>query len=125
MLLFVEINLLVFFSALIFSKNVLLFKMFMEYLKEYRTNMASSYYEIFIFFFVMNLTYIQGFFINIIYFFKNLGICHDADITDIEGLPEAIPRGIFKHITLIEEAAASFVTFNMETTDLGKLYFCN
>lgn len=77
------------------------------------------------FFFVMNLTYIQGFFINIIYFFKNLGICHDADITDTESLPEAIPRGIFKHITLIEEAAASFVTFNMETTDLGKLYFCN
>lgn len=73
----------------------------------------------------MNLTYIQGFFINIIYFFKNLGICHDADITYIESLPEAIPRGIFKHITLIEEAAASFVTFNMETTDLGKLYFCN
>lgn len=45
------------------------------------------------------------------------GIGHDAD-TDIESLPEAIPRGIFKPITLIEGAAASFVTFDLETTDL-------
>lgn len=48
------------------------------------------------------------------------GIGHDAD-TDIESLPEAIPRGIFKPITLIEGAAASFVTFDLETTDLSKI----
>lgn len=44
-------------------------------------------------------------------------IGHDAD-TDIESLPEAIPLGIFKPITLIEGAAASFVTFDLETSDL-------
>lgn len=37
--------------------------------------------------------------------------------TKTESLPEAIPRGIFKPITLIEGAAASFVTFDLETTD--------
>lgn len=41
-----------------------------------------------------------------LYTFYYIGICHDADITDIESLSEAIPRGIFKHITLIEETAA-------------------
>lgn len=45
--------------------------------------------------------------------------------TDIESLPEAIPRGIFKPITLIEGAAASFVTYDLETTDLSKIEFCN
>lgn len=57
--------------------------------------------------------------------FKNLGICHDPDITDFESLPEAIPRDISKDITLIEEAAASFVTIDLETTDLSNIYSCN
>lgn len=60
-----------------------------------------------------------------LYTFYYLGICHDAHITDIESLSEAIPCGIFKHITLIEEATASLVTFDLKTTDLSKLYFCN
>ncbi|XP_062611792.1 uncharacterized protein LOC134273621 isoform X1 [Saccostrea cucullata] len=45
------------------------------------------------------------------------GIGHDAD-TDIESLPEAIPRGIFKSISFREGDIASFVTFDLETTDL-------
>ncbi|XP_062611056.1 uncharacterized protein LOC134272897 [Saccostrea cucullata] len=45
------------------------------------------------------------------------GIGHDAD-TDIESLPDAIPRGIFKPISLREGDVASFVTFYLETTDL-------
>lgn len=60
-----------------------------------------------------------------LYTFYYLGICHDADITDIESLSEAITRGISKHITLIEGTAASFVTFDLETSDLSNIYFCN
>lgn len=55
--------------------------------------------------------------------YANLGIGNDADI-DIKSLPEAIRRGIFKPISLIKGAAASFVTFDLVTTDLSKIEFC-
>ena len=44
-----------------------------------------------------------------------------ADNVDIEKIPDAVPRGVFKRITLPRDAKPIFITFDLETTDLSKL----
>ncbi|XP_078315790.1 uncharacterized protein LOC111101571 [Crassostrea virginica] len=41
-----------------------------------------------------------------------------ADNVDIEKIPDAVPRGVFKRITLPRDAKPIFITFDLETTDL-------
>lgn len=49
-------------------------------------------------------------------FFK--GISHENEV-DVEKLPDAVPRGNFKPTVFPGEA--TFITMDLETTDLSKL----
>jgi hypothetical protein len=42
---------------------------------------------------------------------------------DIEKLPDAIPRGLFKPVNLPSGHDPTFVMFDLETTDLSKTIF--
>ena len=44
-----------------------------------------------------------------------------ADNVDIEKIPDAVPRGVFKRITLPRDAKSIFITFDPKTTDCSKL----
>ena len=49
-------------------------------------------------------------------FFLGIGLSGD---TDVEHLPEAVPSGNFKPVQV--EGNATFIAFDLETTDLGNL----
>lgn len=40
-----------------------------------------------------------------------------ADNIDIEKIPDAIPRGVFKKVALPGDTKPTFITFDLETTD--------
>ena len=42
-----------------------------------------------------------------------------ADNVDIEKIPDAVPRDVFKKITLPRDAKPIFITFDQQTTDLS------
>lgn len=44
-----------------------------------------------------------------------------ADSIDIEKIPDAIPRGVFKKVALPGDTKPTFITFDLETTDLSKI----
>jgi len=49
------------------------------------------------------------------------GVGHDEE-PDIERLPDAVPRGVFKPVTLPTGHEPTLVMFDLETTDLSKNY---
>lgn len=44
-----------------------------------------------------------------------------ADSIDIEKIPDAIPRGVFKKVALPGDTKPTFITFDLETTHLSKI----
>lgn len=40
---------------------------------------------------------------------------------DKEKIPDAIPRGVFKKVALPGDTKPTFITFDLETTDLSKI----
>ena len=45
------------------------------------------------------------------------------ETVDIEQLPEAIPRGLFKPVNLPSGQDPTYIMFDLETTDLSKTIF--
>ena len=57
------------------------------------------------------------------YAFCFAGIGHEAEQSlDINRLPDAIPRGVFKPVQLPTGEDPTFIMFDLETTDLSKLF---
>jgi hypothetical protein len=50
-----------------------------------------------------------------------IGVGHDEE-PDIEKVPDAVPRGVFKPVTLQTGHDPTLVMFDLETTDLSKNY---
>lgn len=44
-----------------------------------------------------------------------------ADSIEIEKIPDAIPRGVFKKVALPGDTKPTFITFDLETTHLSKI----
>ena len=54
-------------------------------------------------------------------FIFTIGVGHSANV-DIEKLPDAVPRGNFKAVT-VENGQPTIITIDLETTDLSKKTF--